>query len=83
MQQKPADMDNATLTLAVVDGFPMEKIMRFFAFMHLPDKLRPMSRKFAEMALTIMYESPNGSAERTTALRKLLESKDCAVRSLL
>ena len=58
-----------------------EPILRFFAFGHLPQKLKDVSWEFARMAVTIM-NLPR-SAERTVALRKLLESKDAAVRAAL
>lgn len=58
-----------------------EPIMKFFAYAHLPEHLRDVSRQFAGVAKMILFLPRN--AERTTALRKLLESKDCAVRSRL
>jgi len=58
-----------------------EAILKFFRCGHLPDGLQKISRPFGEMALNIM-ELPR-SAERTVALRKLLESKDAAVRAAL
>lgn len=58
-----------------------EPIMKFFAYEHLPERLRAISQPFASMAGRIL-ELPR-SAERTVALRKLLESKDAAVRAAL
>lgn len=58
-----------------------EIILKFFAYKHLPEKLREVSKRFAAQALCIA-ELPR-SAERTVALRKLLESKDAAVRAAL
>ena len=58
-----------------------EPIVRFFTYDHLPQKLRDVSSPFAFLATKIM-ELPR-SAERTVALRKLLESKDAAVRAAL
>ena len=60
---------------------PKEPILRFFAYQHLPRPLREISKSFAEQAGRIMY-LPR-SAERTVALRKLLESMDAAVRAAL
>lgn len=58
-----------------------EHIEQFFAFNHLPERLQEVSRPFAEMAGRIL-ELPR-NPERTVALRKLLESKDAAVRALI
>jgi hypothetical protein len=58
-----------------------ETILKFFAYKHLPVKLQGVSERFAAQAHGIM-ELPR-SAERTVALRKLLESKDAAVRAAL
>lgn len=59
-----------------------EPILQFFAYTHLPDHLKEISEPFSEMATWIVTHLPR-NAERTTALRKLLESKDCAVRARL
>lgn len=58
-----------------------EPIMKFFVFGHLPLKLQDVSKSFATLAKQMM-ELPR-SAERAVALRKLLESKDAAVRAAL
>ena len=58
-----------------------EPIMRFFAYQHLPAKLQSVSSSFASLSIEIM-QLPR-SAERTVALRKLIESKDAAVRAAL
>ena len=58
-----------------------EFLLQFFAFAHLPAYLQDVSRPFAELANTIL-ELPR-NPERTVALRKLLEAKDCAVRARL
>lgn len=59
-----------------------EPMLKYFRFDHLPEFLRIVSYKFAELACAIARDLPK-NAERTVALRKLLEAKDCAVRSLL
>lgn len=59
-----------------------EHIMQFFAYDHLPERLRAVSMPFAEMANTIVATLPR-NPERTVALRKLLEAKDAAVRAAL
>lgn len=61
---------------------PGEPIMQFFAFAHLPERLQPVSRPFGELADQIVNTLPR-NAERSVALRKLLEAKDAAVRALL
>jgi hypothetical protein len=58
-----------------------EPILKYFAFEHLPEKLQSVSQPFSVLAVAIM-ELPR-SAERSVALRKLLESKDAAVRAAL
>ncbi len=60
---------------------PREAIMQFFAFDHLPEHLQAVSKPFAELAETIHLLPRN--AERSVALRKLLEAKDAAVRARL
>jgi hypothetical protein len=59
-----------------------EGIMQFFAFDHLPEHLREVSRPFGMLAATIVETLPR-NPERTVALRKLLEAKDAAVRARL
>lgn len=58
-----------------------EHILQFFAYNHLPDHLREVSKPFSELSVEIMKLPRN--PERTVALRKLLESKDAAVRARL
>ena len=60
----------------------MEPLMQFFAYSHLPEHLQAVSKPFGELAENIVNTLPR-NPERTTALRKLLEAKDCAVRALL
>lgn len=57
-------------------------LLRFFAYDHLPERLQRVSQSFAELAAQLANTLPS-NAETTTALRKLLESKDCAVRAAL
>lgn len=61
---------------------PAEPIMQFFVFAHLPPHLAAVSQPFALLADQIVESLPR-NAERTVALRKLLESKDAAVRAKL
>jgi len=57
-------------------------MMRWFQYEHLPDYLREVSKPFCDLAAHVVETIP-GSAERTVALRKLLEAKDAAVRAAL
>jgi hypothetical protein len=59
-----------------------EPMLQFFAFAHLPEALQEVSRDFHELAV-LMCETLPRNPERTVALRKLLEAKDCAVRAKL
>ncbi len=59
-----------------------EHILQFFAYEHLPPHLQAVSRQFGDLARDIIATLPR-NPERTVALRKLLESKDAAVRALL
>jgi len=59
-----------------------EYLLQFFVYDHLPEKLRIVSRPFSLLAHSIVEMCPK-NPERTVALRKLLEAKDCAVRSII
>ena len=63
-----------------------DRLMRYFAYAHLPTALQEISQPFAELAerMAVWFEHEGGmdAVEMTVALRKLLEAKDCAVRSL-
>ncbi len=59
-----------------------EHIMQFFAYEHLPEHLQQVSKPFGRLAQSIVETLPR-NPERTVALRKLLESKDAAVRAKL
>jgi len=59
-----------------------EPIMQFFEFQHLPNELQLVSSRFHRLALELMATLPR-NADRSTALRKLLEAKDAAVRAKL
>lgn len=59
-----------------------DRLMQFFAYEHLPAKLQEISKPFGDLAQLIVDTLPS-NPERTVALRKLLEAKDCAVRAKL
>lgn len=56
------------------------EILEHFAYSHLPVHLQATSKKFYEMAMEIEANHIDNE-EKTMALRKLLECKDCTVRS--
>lgn len=58
------------------------KILQFFAFDHLPPHLRVASEPFSVLAEALAELLPDNE-EREVALRRLLESKDAAVRALV
>ncbi len=74
-----------------------EHILQFFKYDHLPHHLAFISKPFCDLAHAIVMGDNCAEAgtittghgplprnpERTVALRKLLESKDAAVRALL
>lgn len=57
-------------------------LIRWFDYGHLPPDLVGVSARFRLLAVDIDDELPDG-AEKTTALRKLLEAKDAAVRAAI
>lgn len=60
------------------------RMMQHFATNHLPAHLREISKPFSELADLVVDWSAEGlmdPEETTVALRKLLESKDAAVRA--
>jgi hypothetical protein len=66
-----------------------EPILRFFTYAHLPGHLQAVSKPFCDIAhAVVMGDAIIGAplprnAERSVALRKLLEAKDAAVRAIL
>lgn len=54
--------------------------MQFFEYAHLPAELQAVSSIFQTTADFIVNNLPR-NPERTVALRKLMEAKDCAVRA--
>jgi ferritin-like protein len=59
-----------------------EPLLQFFVYSHLPNELQTISKEFYALALFIVETLPR-NPERTVALRKLLEAKDCAIRAKL
>jgi ferritin-like protein len=60
----------------------VDTVLQFFTYEHLPPGLQHVSQQFHDLAQRVVRELPD-NRERTMALRKLLEAKDCAVRAVL
>ena len=59
---------------------PVDHIMQYFAYSHLPPELGKVSKEFSDLAHWMVANLPR-NPERSAGLRKLLEAKDCAVRT--
>jgi ferritin-like protein len=57
-------------------------LLRHFTAEHLPPDLRAVSQPICDLAHQLAEQLP-ADPETTTALRKLLEAKDCAVRAVV
>ncbi len=57
-------------------------IMKHFAYSHLPERLQAVSKPVGELAAQMDKELPD-CAEKTAALRLLLQAKDGFVRAKL
>jgi hypothetical protein len=57
-------------------------ILQFFKYEHLPEHLKNVSKLICDLAFTLNAILPN-NAEKSAGMRKLLEAKDCFVRSIL
>lgn len=78
-EEKVVEPDKQEVPAEEVQHEPM---MQFFTYTHLPPHLQEVSRPFGLLAAELVLILPR-NPERTVALRKLLEAKDCAVRALL
>ena len=61
-------------------------IIRFFTYAHLPEHLQIVSKPFCDLANAIhdnYLQNDIDVSETVAGLRKLLEAKDCVVRSLV
>lgn len=58
------------------------QLVKYFAFSHLAGALRPMAMGYAAAALNLV-DLVGDCPELTVALRKLVESKDAAVRAVV
>jgi hypothetical protein len=58
-------------------------LLRWFEYSHLPGPLQVVSEPFHALAHALADDPILEGPELTTALRKLLEAKDCAVRAAI
>lgn len=56
--------------------------IKYFAYQHLPPKLQEISKPIGDLAQQMEETLPDGP-EKSAGMRKLLEAKDCFVRSAL
>lgn len=75
-------VNSGKLTVANPQGPSAVSMIQFFQCDHLPEHLKVVSQKFKTLAEEIYATLPS-NPERTVAVRKLLEAKDCAVRAVL
>jgi len=59
-----------------------DRMMKWLSYHHLPPELQECVKAYRELGESICAAIPAGP-ERTVALRKLVESKDCAVRAII
>lgn len=62
-----------------------ERVLKYFKYAHLPEALQAISKPIGDLATTIAEQLQESAdpAEVTVGLRKLLEAKDCFVRSMV
>lgn len=60
-----------------------ETKLRWFNYDHLPEKMQPTSRIFAELASIMIAMCPTPSDQRAIALQKVIEAKDAFVRACI
>jgi hypothetical protein len=76
----PADEIHPAPTEFTAEQLGTDPILRYFHYSHLPPTLQAASKPFCDLARHIVTTLPR-NAERTVALRKLLEAKDAGVRA--
>ena len=59
------------------------EMLQLFDYEHLPPELQEVSKPFSDLAHQVAERTALRPAEAMTALRKLLEAKDCAVRAVV
>lgn len=65
---------------AMLKHYP-HPILAYFEYDHLPENLQKVSQPLHDLAWEIAQNREAGYDEKTVGLRKLLEAKDCFVRS--
>lgn len=75
-------MNDEPDTDPTADEIRAEPLLQLFRHMHLPSALRAISQPFGVLARQMVSLLPR-NPERSTMLRKLRESKDCAVTAKL
>lgn len=78
----PAAGNDVPIVEFSAEEIAVDPILQFFTYAHLPARLQSVSRIYAHAASQTVLLVPR-SAERTVALRKLLEAKDAGVRALV
>lgn len=56
--------------------------IQYFEYTHLPERLQVVSKPMHELAHLMEQMLPDGP-EKSAGMRKLLEAKDCFVRTLV
>jgi len=81
-QIKKQEINNAGINTCALDPEKSKDlpILKFFAYRHLPQHLQDISKPFSNLAYHLAEKLPV-NAETVTALRKILEAKDCSVRA--
>ncbi|MET9953500.1 hypothetical protein ABZ135_18385 [Streptomyces sp. NPDC006339] len=75
---------SSSLEATVPERHPaVANVLRFFDHSHLPPRLAEVSRPFGELAHDLADRPGLDGPELTTALRRLLDAKDAAVRAAL
>jgi hypothetical protein len=59
------------------------QILTFFEYTHLPPHLQAVSKPFCDLATALTSNGTYPDEELLMGLRKLLEAKDCCVRSVV
>jgi hypothetical protein len=59
----------------------VQAAMAWLTFAHLPEALQPYSRTFYMNGVLLLENIPTDSPELTTALNRLVDAKDSAVRA--
>jgi hypothetical protein len=61
----------------------VQHLVRQFAWAHLPPSLARVSAPYGELVATLLDRIADDGPELSVALRKLRESKDCAVLAMV